>query len=447
MTGRYDREILRLAIPSIISNVTVPLLGLADVTIMGHIGDARYIGAIAVGSMIFNVVYWLFGFLRMGTSGLTAQAFGARDTAGQLSVLRQSLTVALGAGLAIILLQRPLRLMAFSLMGPTADVEALALGYYDICVWGAPVMLGIYALTGWFVGMQDTRVPMAIAIGQNVVNILASLCFVFLLGMQVEGVALGTVVAQWTGFLTAALLMRRTVRARKKAASPASASAVSQVPSPETRPQASSQSAGYARFFRINRDIFLRTLCLVAVNLYFTAAGARQGALVLAVNTLLMQLYLLFSYFLDGFAYAGEALAGRYWGASDGDSLRAVVRHLFRWGVVMTVLFTVLYAVGGDAFLRLLTSDEAVVSAAGSYYFWALLIPVSGMAAFIWDGIYVGLTRSRGMLWACLCASLVFFALWFALSPALGNHALWLALIVFLFVRGLVQTGLFAIEA
>jgi MATE family multidrug resistance protein len=193
----------------------------------------------------------------------------------------------------------------------------------------------------------------------------------------------------------------------------------------------------------VNRDIFLRTLCLVAVNLYFTSAGARQGAMILAVNTLMMQLYLLFSYFLDGFAFAGEALAGRYYGAGDRDSLRQVVRCLFGWGGLMVVLFTQLYWLGGDAFLQLLTSDDSVVRAASQYYAWALLIPLCGMAAFVWDGIYIGLTLSRGMLWACFIAALVFFAVWFALSPVWGNHALWLALLLFLLVRGIVQTVLY----
>ncbi len=436
----HHADIVRLAVPSIVSNITVPLLGLVDVTMMGHIGDARYIGAIAVGSMIFNVTYWLFGFLRMGTSGLTAQAYGAQ-TVGQkgdamavlpADVLRQSLTVALWAGVALLLLQWPLRLVAFWLMGATPDVELLALPYYNICIWGAPAVLGLYALTGWYVGMQNTRIPMVIAIGQNVLNILASLCFVFLLDMKVEGAALGTVVAQWAGFLAGMCFLGRTAAVGEKTT--LRSLLASSYPD---------KHLSYSRFFRLNRDIFLRTLCLVAVNLYFTSAGARQGAVVLAVNTLLMQLYLLFSYFLDGFAFAGEALAGRYYGAADKESLRGVIGCLFGWGLLMAALFTILYALGANLFPRLLTDDATVIETVGTYYLWALLIPICSMAAFIWDGIYIGLTRTGGMLLACSVATVVFFGVWLLLEGAMGNHALWLALVLYLLTRGILQTALY----
>jgi MATE family multidrug resistance protein len=418
----HAREILQLALPSIVSNITVPLLGLADVAIMGHIGNARYIGAIAVGSMIFNVIYWLFGFLRMGTSGLTAQAYGARQPNETASVLRRSLTVALSAGVLILLFQWPIRLLALWLMRPSQDVALLVTPYFNICVWGAPAMLGLYALTGWFVGMQNTRIPMVVAIGQNILNIMASVAFVFALGMQVEGVALGTVLAQWAGFIAALLLAGKLLPQRTLLLK---------------------THGGYGRFFRVNRDIFLRTLCLVTVNFYFTSAGAAQGAMTLAVNTLLMQFFLLFSYFLDGFAYAGEALSGRYYGAGNRRALSHVVSSLFGWGALMVVLFTLIYWLGGSTFLQLLTSDRSVTAAASHYYNWVLLIPICGVAAFVWDGIYIGLTATRGMLWASFLALVVFFAVWWSLAPVWGNHALWLALLLFLAVRGVVQTLLF----
>ena len=429
--SHHHRDILTLALPSIVSNITVPLLGLIDVAIVGHIGDERFIGAIAVGSMIFNVMYWLFAFLRMGTSGLTAQAYGAGRMDEAQAVLSRGLRVAIGVGVLIILLQWPLCHLAFWLMGATPDVERLAIPYFYICVWGAPATLSTYALTGWFVGMQNTRIPMVVAIGQNLVNIAASLLFVFGLGMQVEGVALGTVVAQWAGAAFAMAMKRRKMRGERRE---------ERGERNDVRGERREERGERNDVRGVNRDIFLRTLCLVAVNLYFTSAGARQGAMVLAVNTLMMQLYLLFSYFLDGFAFAGEALSGRYYGACDRDSLRQVVRSLFCWGCLMVVLFTLLYWLGGDAFLQLLTSDESVVRAAGQYYAWALLIPLCGVAAFVWDGIYIGLTLSRGMLCSCFIAALVFFAVWFALSPVWGNHALWLALLLFLLTRGVVQT-------
>ena len=425
--NKTDNQILRLALPSIIQNVTVPLLGLCDVAIMGHVGGASHIGAIAVGSMIFNVMYWLFGFLRMGTSGLTSQALGARRLQLVAVLLRRSLLLGLGLGLAIVVLQVPLRSLSFALMRPTADVRALCLPYYNICVWGAPAMLGLYGLTGWYVGMQTTRLPMLIAILQNVVNILVSLLLVIGLGWGVRGVATGTVVAQWVGFIVAlGLLWRYYGRMLRRHQTPFA-----------------SLLSGLGRFFRLNLDIFLRTLCLVAVNLYFTSAGAAQGALTLAANTLLMQLFMFFSYIMDGFAYAGEALSGRLHGAGNTPGLRSMIRRLFRigWGVV--VVFTLAYWALGPAFLRLLTTDAAVVSHARGFLPWAVLIPLTGMAAFVWDGVYIGLTRSRGMLLSCLVAAVAFFVLWFLLSPTLGNHALWLALLVYLALRGMVQTCLF----
>ncbi len=423
-----DRQIVLLALPSIVQNITVPLLGLCDVAIMGHIGDAVAIGAIAVGSMVFNVMYWLFGFLRMGTSGLTSQALGARRLDATVQTLRQGLLLALAIGLAIVVLQRPLRTLALWLMQPTADVGALCRPYYDICVWGAPAVLGLYALTGWYVGMQNTRTPMLIAIVQNVVNILLSLLFVFAFGLGIEGVALGTLAAQWSGFALSALLLWHYYGRRLRTSQ---------------RADAAPGTTRLWHFLRLNRDIFLRTLCLVAVNLYFTSAGARQGALLLAVNTLLMQLFTLFSYFMDGFAYAGEALAGRYYGAGNGAALHDTVRRLLRWGSLVTVLFTLLYWLGGLPFLRLLTSDGCVVAAAADYLPWAVLIPLCGMGAFVWDGVFIGLTYTRGMLLSCAVATAAFFSLWTSLHTIWANHALWLALLVYLALRGLLQGLLF----
>ena len=440
------RDILRLAIPSIVSNITVPLLGLVDVTIMGHIGDARFIGAIAVGSMIFNVMYWLFGFLRMGTSGLTAQAYGRENQAETALILRQSLKVALGIGMLIILLQWPLRVLALWLMQPSEEVAQIVTPYYNICVWGAPAVLGLYAMTGWYVGMQNTRIPMMVAIIQNVVNILASLFFVFALHMQAEGVALGTLVAQWAGFALSLKLRVQSGKCRVESGecrveSGEFATARQDPLNEKTGAVANSTlSTLHSTLSTVNRDIFLRTLCLVAVNLYFTSAGAQQGTLVLAVNTLLMQLFTIFSYFMDGFAYAGEALSGRYYGAGNRKMLQSVVRCLFGWGTAMVVLFTLLYGVGGETFLSLLTSDDEVIAAASDYFLWVLLIPVCGMAAFVWDGVFIGITATRGMLEACFVAALAFFAIWFLGRNALGNHALWLALNVYLLLRGVVQT-------
>ena len=417
-----NKRILQLAVPSIISNITVPLLGLVDVAIVGHIGDAAYIGAIAVGSMLFNVIYWLFGFLRMGTSGMTSQALGRRDLAEVLRLLVRSLSIGVGIGVLFFVLQKWLIGCGLWAMSPEADVVELARRYCYVCIWGAPAVLGLYGFTGWFIGMQNTRIPMMVSLTQNVVNIVASLLLVFVGGMTVEGVALGTVIAQWWGFLMACLFYRIWYRRLSKydyrrhlfAAEP------------------------LKQFFSLNKDIFLRTLCLVAVNLFFTAAGSRESTIVLAVNTLLMTLFTIFSYFMDGFAYAAEALSGKYYGARNMGAFREVVRSTMGFGAVVAVGFTLLYIVGGENFLSLLTSDKQVIAASGEYFWWAVLIPLSGMSAFVFDGIFVGITQSKSMLCSTTVASASFFGLFFGLHPFLGNHALWLAFILYLLLRGIV---------
>ena len=417
-----NKRILQLAVPSIISNITVPLLGLVDVAIVGHIGNAAYIGAIAVGSMLFNVIYWLFGFLRMGTSGMTSQALGRRDLAEVLRLLVRSLSIGVGIGVLFFVLQKWLIGCGLWAMSPEADVVELARRYCYVCIWGAPAVLGLYGFTGWFIGMQNTRIPMMVSLTQNVVNIIASLLLVFVGGMTVEGVALGTVIAQWWGFLMACLFYRICYRRLSKydyrrhlfAAEP------------------------LKQFFSLNKDIFLRTLCLVAVNLFFTAAGSRESTIVLAVNTLLMTLFTIFSYFMDGFAYAAEALSGKYYGARNMGAFREVVRRTMGFGAVVAVGFTLLYIVGGENFLSLLTSDKQVIAASGEYFWWAVLIPLSGMSAFVFDGIFVGITQSKSMLCSTAVSSASFFGLFFGLHPFLGNHALWLAFILYLLLRGIV---------
>ena len=434
-----DRQILRLALPSIVSNITVPLLGLCDVAIMGHVGGAKHIGAIAIGSMIFNVMYWLFVFLRMSTSGLTAQAYGAKRWDMTRHIRRRHLTMALCFGVAIIILQEPLRLLTFWLMQAEGDVAALCTPYYYICIWGAPAVLGLYVVTGWLVGMQNTRLPMIIAIGQNVVNIATSLVLVLVFNMGIIGVAIGTLVAQWVGFITAVVAPLSSPEIAPPSCVPLVASEQSSSASPEgdTIPCKQTNEAPSGA---VGGALFLRTVCLVSVNLYFTSAGSAQGALILAANTLLMQFFTIYSYMTDGFANAGEALAGRYMGARDAAMLKSTVRRLFFWGLIMALLFTAIYAVGGTTLLRLLTTDADVIATARHYLPWAVCIPFAGMAAFVWDGIFIGMTRAKGMLAACFVATVTFFALWLWLSPMLHNDALWLAFIAFLTMRGVVQT-------
>lgn len=421
-----NKKILQLALPSIVSNITVPLLGLVDVAIVGHLGSASYIGAIAVGGMLFNIIYWLFGFLRMGTSGMTSQAFGQRDLKEVARILYRAVGVGMFIALFLLLLQYPVRKIAFELLDTTPEVEQLATLYFHICVWGAPAVLGLYGFSGWYIGMQNSRFPMFIAITQNIVNIVASLCFVFFFGMKVEGVALGTLIAQYSGFLMALLLWfryygRLKIRMRWKEIM---------------------EHGAMRRFFGVNSDIFFRTLCLVAVTTFFTSTGARQGDVVLAVNTLLMQLFTLFSYIMDGFAYAGEALTGRYIGARNYAALKRMIHLLFGWGIGLSLLFTLLYGAGGKSFLSLLTNDLTVIGEASHYFYWVLAIPLAGFAAFLWDGILIGATATRLMLYSMLVASGIFFSVYYLFYGIMGNHALWLAFILYLLLRGIMQWAL-----
>lgn len=421
-----NKRILGLAVPSIISNITVPLLGLVDVSIVGHLGSATYIGAIAVGGMLFSMIYWIFGFLRMGTSGLTAQAYGRRDLAEVILLFVRSLGIAFGLALLLILFQYPILKVAFTLIDATPTIKELASLYFWICIWGAPAVLGLYSFAGWFVGMQNSRFPMYIAITQNVVNIVASLFFVFVWNRGVAGVAMGTLVAQYAGLLMASLLWYGYYRRLWQ----------------KVNWKMLTDYEAMRSFFILNRDIFFRTLCLVSVTTYFTSRGAEQGDIILAVNTLMMQLFSLYSYIMDGFAYAGEALTGRYVGAHNQTDLRRMIRTLFAWGIGLALAFTSLYGIGGSSFLSLLTNEQEVLNASSDYFYWVLAIPLAGMAAFLWDGIYIGATASRQMLYSMLVASASFFILQRIFQQQMGNHALWMAFIAYLFLRGLVQTGL-----
>lgn len=419
-----NKRILAIALPSIVANITTPLLGLVDTAIVGHMGSAVYIGAIAVGGVMFNMLYWLFGFLRGGTSGLAAQAFGCGDTRQQTLVLYRSMIVALTVGLAMVILQWPLLLLLKHFVDPDPSTGSLAARYFGILIFGAPAVLSTYALSGWFLGMQNSRMLMITSIVINLTNIAVSLILVYVLKWQIEGVATGSLVAQWVGFGVGLWLLRRYKIHRVT---------MSEVMQPMQ----------LKRFFRVNIEVMLRTVCLIAVTLWFTKSGARQGATILAVNTLLMQLFLLFSYMMDGFAYAGEALVGKYVGARQWIPMQRCIRGVFGWGVALATIFTAFYFLLGEAFLGILSADADVIKAAGSYYWWAAVVPFAGFAAFAWDGVFLGATLTRELLISMCAAMAAFFILFYLLYPAMGNHALWLAFIVYLFMRGAMQTWLF----
>ncbi len=416
----HNREILAIALPAIVSNISTPVLGLVDVAITGHIGAAAYIGAIALGSTMFNMLYWLFGFLRMGTAGLTSQSCGAHDFRASSLTLARSLLIGLVIALLLIALSHPLGFAALNFLDSDDSTAPLARQYFGTVIFGAPAVLGMYTLNGWLLGMQNTRLPMFIAILTNIVNIAVSSCAVFILDMKLSGIALGTLTAQWVGFATCAYLVYRRYR-----------------PQLPTLAELF-DTAQLARLFKINLDIFLRTLCLVAVTAWFTRAGSAQSVEILAANALLMQLFMFFSYFSDGFAFAGEALSGKMYGAGNAPGLRSVMRALLVWGAGIALLFTIVYFLCGNLIISLLTSDSHVISTASEYTVWAITIPACGIMAFIYDGVAVGLTRTRLMLLSIAVGMAVFFCLYFSLSPLLGNHGLWIAFLCYLAARGLV---------
>lgn len=421
--NQTNKEILQIAIPSIISNITVPLLGLVDVTITGHLGDVAYICAIAVGGMLFNMIYWIFGFLRMGTGGMTSQAYGSRNDNECRNILLRSLGISVLLAAILILLQTLIVGLAFLFIDTSNEVKMYASEYFHICIWGAPAVLGLYSFAGWFLGMQNSRYPMFIAITQNVINIAASLFFVKEMGMKIEGVAYGTLIAQYAGLLMAILLGLKYTR---KYTWNISATHIF-------------NRKSMSVFFKVNRDIFLRTLCIVAVTVFFTSSGAAYGDTTLAVNTLLMQLFTIFSYIMDGFAYAGEALVGKHVGSRNNLLLRETVKQLLYWGTGVAIFFTILYGTGGKDFLKLLTDDADVIKNSSEYYYWVLAIPFAGFMAFILDGICIGATATGIMLRSIFAASVAFFSTYYISAGMIGNHSLWMAFIIYLFVRGNIQ--------
>lgn len=414
-----NRDILAIALPAIVSNITTPVLGLVDVAITGHIGSAAYIGAIAVGATMFNMLYWLFGFLRMGTAGLTSQSCGAEDFHSSSTTLLRALLMSTGIALLLIVFYKPLGYAVLNFLDADDATAPLARAYFAMVIFGAPAVLGMYSLNGWLLGMQNTRLPMWIALLTNVVNIAVSATAVFIFGMKIEGVALGTLSAQWIGFIVCIIALWLRYRPEY-------------VPIRELLHRQS-----LIRLFKINFDIFLRTLCLVAVTAWFTRAGASQGVEILAANALLMQLFMLFSYFSDGFAFTGEALSGKMEGAGNRAGLKRVMHALLRWGTSIALTFTAIYFICGEWIIELLTDEESVVNTAREYLPWAVSVPICGIMAFIYDGVAIGLTLTRRMLLSVALGMAVFFAIWLMLQPVIGNHGLWLAFVAYLAVRGI----------
>ncbi len=421
---KLHRRILSLAVPSIVANITTPLLSLVDTGITGHMGSPIYIGAISVGGVMFNMIYWLFGFLRAGTSGISAQAYGASDTEQQSLALYRSLGVAAILGLVLVLVKIPLLDLLQWIVSADPSTSSLAGTYFSILIFGAPAVLCTFALSGWFLGMQNSRMLMISSMVINVVNIVASLMLVLGAGWKIPGVATGTLVAQWSGLAVGLIMLRRYKLVRM----------------PLSRIFRADE---LKRFFRVNSDMMLRGICFIALTTWFTKMGASQGAVMLAVNTILLQFFMFFSYMMDGFAFAGEALIGRYVGAGDIEKMKNCVVSLMKWGILMALLFTVVYLMLGKPIINMLTADEEVRHAALDYLPWAVATPLAGMAAFVWDGVFVGATLTRQLVLTMVISVGVFFAVFFLSWHTMGNNGLWLAFILYLISRWVVQTVIY----
>jgi len=418
---KLNKEILSLALPSILANITVPLVGMVDIAVAGHLNTglsslgeevggsaAALIGGITIGTMLFDLLYWNFAFLRAGTGGITAQAYGRKEGSGQIGgILHRALRISILSGLVLIALQWAVLWLAFMFLDVSPAVKELSSQYFQIRIWAAPATLSLFAFKGWFIGLQDTVRPMIADLLVNGINIALSVCLGFgLLGlpqMGFAGIAVGTLIAQWSGFIYAAVAAHLKVRSL-----PVSDSVVSE--------------SEKKSFFNMNRDLVLRSLGMIAVYIGFTVISSKFGDTMLAVSSILMKLLLVFSYFTDGFAYAGEALTGRFIGAGDSDGVHAAIKGTFLWGITVAAVFMLLYGFGGVPMLRMMTSDAGVVDAGRQFIPWLLLMPMIGVPAFIWDGIFIGATASRDLRNSTLLCAVGFFGVW-ALGVLVVNLA------------------------
>lgn len=422
---QLNREMSGLALPAILSNITVPLLGLCDTAVAGHLGNVAAIGAIAVGSMMMNVVFWLFGFLRMGTTGLGAEAYGMKDRRRCVDILYKGLIIAVSVSVPILLLREPLLTLLLWITGPEESVALLASQYFRICVWSVPAQLGIMAMTGWFLGMQNTKVPMVVAIGVNIVNIGLNVLLGLVMGYGIPGVAMGTAVSNWIGAIISGAVCLAWIKGGRHL--PEESGVVGET--------GKGTKVRWSRLFNMNGQLFVRSACIMSVSLAMTAFGARMGDIVLAANAVMMQFFIFFSYFMDGYAFAGEAMVGKYRGAKEPDLLRRSVAVLMRRGAELALLFFVIYAVFGNDIAGMLTDSGEVVAQVASMRVWVVLLPPLTVLAFVFDGVYIGLARTGVMMWATITGAALFFVINFVAGYG-DNDILWLAFELYLVVRG-----------
>lgn len=425
-----NSQILRLAIPSIMANITIPLVGIVDTAIVGHIANATYIGGIAIGTMLFDLLYWNFGFLRVGTSGMTAQAYGRGDGVECARLLTQSVSIALIGAVVLWLIQWLFVTAVLAIVPCSTEVAAFAREYFFIRIWAAPATLSLMAFKGWFIGMQDTVSPMITDIVVNVVNMTVSYVLAVYTPLGALGVAYGTLVAQFTGLLLALVLCLFKYKAVVQ-------EIVRQLCDKAIRLFGDKEMK---RFMSLNANLFVRSLCFMVVYVGFTSLASQYGDVELAVSTIMMKLFMLFSYFVDGFAYAGEALVGKEWGASRSlasspHRLVRIVRLLFAWSLGVGLLFTLLFAVWSEECYLAMTNDMEVLSRLGDYTLWLIAMPLVSTLAFMWDGVYAGATAGKQIRNAMIYAALGFVTCYLATYWWLGIQGLYIAYFAHLVAR------------
>ncbi len=421
-----NKEILRLAIPNILSNISVPLLSTVDTALMGQLSEL-HIGAVGVGSMIFNFIYWNFGFLRMGTTGITAQQYGQKAQKAVLLTLGRALIIAFLLAGIIMLLQVPFGDLSFYLMNLSEAQLPLVADYFYIRIWAAPATLTLYAFMGWFFGMQNAIYPLILTIVINVVNIICSIIFIKYLGMDVAGVAYGTVIAQYLGlFLAISLFFYKY----KNLMSHFSKKALL-------------MWEELQRFLSINNDIFIRTFCLTFAFGFFYSQSSSGGTVILAVNVILLQFLNWMSYGIDGFAFASESLVGKYAGAKEQPLLNKAIQLSFIWAMGLAGFYSLIYGVFGMPMVGIFSNQTAIISATQPYLWWMVVFPLLSTPCYIWDGIFIGLTASKAMRNSMIIALFIYLSSHYLLKDSFGNHGLWLALLIFMIARGAIQWAIF----
>lgn len=418
-----DKEIFRLAIPNIISNISIPLLSSVDILLMGKL-SADHLGAVGIGAMIFNLIYWNFGFLRMGTTGITAQAYGKQDAYQIINTLVRALSLAFFIAILIGIFYKPIQYLAFLGLNVLESQEQLIAKYFIIRLFAAPATLGIYALNGWLFGMQNARFPLYGTILVNLINILLSYYLVHYHSMTIEGVAWGTVIAQYFGlfFLSAVILLK--FKSQFKYLSFEKLRNLNPL----------------LDFLNINKDLFIRTIFLSFAFAFFYSQSSKMGALILGANLIALQFLNWMSYGIDGFAYAAESLVGKYKGEGNQQKLNAVIGRLIKWGFILALFYTGLFACFGNKIMLFFTNDLQVIETTKTYLNWIYILPLMAFASYMWDGIYVGLTASKAMRDTMFLALITYLAVFIIAKLFIStNHALWLSLSLFLAVRGLIQ--------